>query len=97
MLTSVIDVDPLVEFAFIRDGVKLAALDGSEAGLASSAWFAVTDPVSAALPEAVSPSILRAEGCKGKRSHCIEIVFVLTMRNMTLPQSCFQRLQTGST
>lgn len=97
MLTSVIDVNPLVEFALIRDSVKLAALDGSEAGLALSAWLVVTGPVSAALPKAVSPSIFRAEGCKGKRSHCIEIVSVLAMKDMTLPQSCFQRLQSELT
>lgn len=66
MLTSVIDVHPLEEFALIRDAVKLAALDRSETGLALSAWLLVTDLVSAALPEAVSPSILWAEGHKRK-------------------------------
>lgn len=66
MLTSVIDLDPLVEFALIRDAVELAALDRSKAKLASRACRVVTDLVSAALPEAVSPSILWAEGCRSK-------------------------------
>lgn len=67
MLTSVNDVHPLVEFALVRDTVKLAALDGSEAGLAMSARLAVTEHVSSTLPEAVSPSVLRAEGHRGKQ------------------------------
>lgn len=66
MLTSVINVHPLIDLALVRDAVELAALEGSEAGLAKSAWLAVTDLVSAALSDAVPPSIPRAEGHRRK-------------------------------
>lgn len=99
MLTLVIDVHPLIEFAFVRDIVELAALDGSEAGLAMSAWLIVTDLVSAALTEAVSSTILRAEGHRRKEITLYCDCFCTCNERCDIPaesaaenRSCFQRL-----
>ena len=58
-LTSVVDMNPLVELALIRHGVEVAALDVSEAGLVGGAGVRVADLITSALPQAVLSSMSR--------------------------------------
>lgn len=60
-LTSIVDMNPLVELALIRHGVEVAALDVSEAGLVRWAGVCVADLKAPALPDAVLPPIPRPE------------------------------------
>ena len=58
-LTSVIDMHPLVELSLVRHGVEMAALHVPEGGQVAGAGLFVADAISAALTQAVLPTVLR--------------------------------------
>lgn len=58
MRTSVIHMYPFIKLSLIRDCVKAAALDVSEAGLVLRAGVTVTGSISAAFSETVFTAVL---------------------------------------
>lgn len=95
LLTSVDDCFPLVELAFVGQGVEVTALHVPEGGQVVRTWCDVTDLVPPSLSQTILPSVLRTVGWKTLCQSHLLTFRLKTLQHFGKQWRCFSYVWAG--